>query len=1125
MSARGRGPDSTLVHMSPREVEGLQKLAVAHGTTLTINPDTGLPEAFSLESLLPTLAGAALNYFLPGVGTAIGEVVGLGSAAGTGLAVGAATAALTGDLGKGLSAGLGAYGGAGITDSLAGMGAAQLGSQAVEEGVGQKLSDQALQESVANRMASATMSDKVGAGLSYAGSNPMSALKIGGKYLAAAAAPMFAGEVGNTVQTVTPRQSTAMIRPYRYDPYEQTFEEGTPYAAAKGGLMGLAHGGAVGYADGGIAEMYQSVLGRAPDAGGAAFWQQQFGDTVEADELAAFRASALGGTDTADKTAAQSFGAPASTTGQGFAATAPVAQVGIAALPSAGAATAGTATTNQGNNGAQLAALAANADMNAGATTAGIASLANTTGASNNVVSQQQPSMLDQVQGLYKNVLDRSGPKPYSLEELQYWSKEFGDDGVIDANEVAKFKSAAQKEIDERTADFDSSKNYIPISKLDDLYMQELSRHGEYGKDGKEGGMEFWKRTFGDYINPEELAGFRTEAAKERDAREKATRPTVVTDLTTADTTYVKPGVGGSTGAGQVGGGTVINPNGTITTSPVIPGIPVGGFKGMEQVRDAYTTGGGSLGYTSYAPKTIDEFNTKYKNTGYQKEMYDYLMGRGDKPTKMKNADGTFREIMRPYKEATLGVPASTNVKRIWNPLKGEYFRNPDYVRTARAPILDADGKQKRDADGNYLYNTTTYKSINQAKAGIADNKLTKDSGSALFDWATQNNIDEQTVADALGIPLQNVLGIFSKAKADKKLNVKNGGLMSLASGGMAYDNGGSVKPDFTNSKGEVFLWDWENGIYRPKEMVKDGKTYTWDKLLNSYKLAGGGAGIASLGGGDGGSPAGGENTAARPEGSYDISSNINPYTGSINALANGPVGTAVGKIAGLFGPRVSLNNAPVEDVTGTFVPTPANKAAADYAAEVAARAVAEKTEALQADDSYDRLADRAAFSNIPAVSTPVSQSTVVARDSYPSESGDVPEGNDGGGYGGLGGAYSGGSSDPALNAKGGYIGHYAQGGLGSLGGYSDGGRLLRGPGDGVSDSIPASIGNRQPARLADGEFVVPARIVSELGNGSTEAGARALYKMMARIQANRRKTTGKNRVAVDSKSHKYLPA
>ena len=95
-------------------------------------------------------------------------------------------------------------------------------------------------------------------------------------------------------------------------------------------------------------------------------------------------------------------------------------------------------------------------------------------------------------------------------------------------------------------------------------------------------------------------------------------------------------------------------------------------------------------------------------------------------------------------------------------------------------------------------------------------------------------------------------------------------------------------------------------------------------------------------------------------------------------------------------------------------------------------------------------------------------------------------------------------------------------GGISDLGGYSDGGRLLKGPGDGVSDSIPATIGGKQPARLAEGEFVVPARIVSELGNGSTEAGAQKLYSMMDRVQKARRKT--KN-VAADTKAHKYLPA
>ena len=99
-------------------------------------------------------------------------------------------------------------------------------------------------------------------------------------------------------------------------------------------------------------------------------------------------------------------------------------------------------------------------------------------------------------------------------------------------------------------------------------------------------------------------------------------------------------------------------------------------------------------------------------------------------------------------------------------------------------------------------------------------------------------------------------------------------------------------------------------------------------------------------------------------------------------------------------------------------------------------------------------------------------------------------------------------------------------GGLGALGSYSDGGRLLRGPGDGVSDSIPATIGaKQQPARLADGEFVIPARIVSELGNGSTEAGAKKLYAMMDRVQRARGKTTGKDKVAANSRADKHLPA
>lgn len=129
-------------------------------------------------------------------------------------------------------------------------------------------------------------------------------------------------------------------------------------------------------------------------------------------------------------------------------------------------------------------------------------------------------------------------------------------------------------------------------------------------------------------------------------------------------------------------------------------------------------------------------------------------------------------------------------------------------------------------------------------------------------------------------------------------------------------------------------------------------------------------------------------------------------------------------------------------------------------------------------------------------------------------------------GYGGDSGYGGDGPGAGGYYARGGGIKQrYAYGGNSHLGDYSDGGRLLRGPGDGVSDSIPAMIGRRQPARLADGEFVVPARIVSELGNGSTEAGARKLYAMMDRVQRARRKTVGKGKVAKNSRADRYLPA
>lgn len=112
--SKGRGDDTMLVHMTPGEVKGLQQLAMAYGGSLSTNPETGLPEAGFLKSLLPTLIGAGLVI---GTGGAVTPLM-------AGFGVGAVETLRTGDLGRGLMAGLGAYGGAGFGAAAQSAGAA-----------------------------------------------------------------------------------------------------------------------------------------------------------------------------------------------------------------------------------------------------------------------------------------------------------------------------------------------------------------------------------------------------------------------------------------------------------------------------------------------------------------------------------------------------------------------------------------------------------------------------------------------------------------------------------------------------------------------------------------------------------------------------------------------------------------------------------------------------------------------------------------------------------------------------------------------------------------------------------------------------------------------------------------
>ena len=141
----GRGNDSMLVHMTPREVGGLQALAMAQGGSLSINPRTGLPEAGFLDRLLPTIIGAGLTFFSGGtINPMMAAAI-----------VGGGETIRTGDLGKGFMAGLGAFGGAGLGGALGGAGS--LGAQAANIAEQTGIANQALSSGPLNAASAETL--------------------------------------------------------------------------------------------------------------------------------------------------------------------------------------------------------------------------------------------------------------------------------------------------------------------------------------------------------------------------------------------------------------------------------------------------------------------------------------------------------------------------------------------------------------------------------------------------------------------------------------------------------------------------------------------------------------------------------------------------------------------------------------------------------------------------------------------------------------------------------------------------------------------------------------------------------------------------------------------------------
>ena len=927
LAQHGRGDDKMLVHMTPKEVGGLQQLAQAHGGSLTINPHTGLPEAGFLDSLMPTLLGVGLS-FIPGVGPLMAAGI-----------VGGLQAARTGDIGKGLMAGLGAYGGAGLAGGLMGAGESALATQAgtaAGEAIGQAGGTEAAKMAAIDNASSAinpSNFDKFSAGVQGLGTETGRASVLsglGGGMGAAqkglmAAAPMLAAPQTTTQmpgKINTGRVQTKMVNPYTKQVYDvsnvpadqwgdRTFASERNNAdlskyvtAANGGLMGMAPG-QFNYAQMQPAVDLHSSIGVNPS--NASSTQPQ--NMASGGRVKRYAGETDGSVVTADPAALlnSSPAALANPQASNVVAFQALAQSDPAAYNSAISNAVKAAQTQYGGDNAQ--------------SQAAIAKEMGSWGVSPTALSGAIGAPISTVQNDYNNVTAGGPSTPWFSTDslLNPGNSGVTNQQIVDAVTKAQatggggWNSLQQQMVNSGVSVPQAAKalgmtpeQFLADYKATTGVQAEGKTLGEAPSANPLGSTydQQWARYMDSAMsagtNPAlaeqqiaSITGLALDQIKQRyEAAEAAMHPKVITTNTgtttgattgtttgtTGVTNLFNPattatnaiqnasastlarGVSGNTGAGIEGGGTVVNPNGTITESPVIPGIPKGGFTGMQNLIDSYTSRGGSTGYVPKAPTTIDEFNARYNTlSGGSKAAFDHLMGGAYSPVPY-TPDNL---VMKPYSESVLGIPQSAII-----PATQKYFVDS---KTHRLTL-------------NPAYNAATGSNSNSSSS----------SGPALNSGKT------------ISIPVAN----------------------------------GTPPKNATQLKDYPGIYYGVDGLY------------------------------------------------------YDANGNVT--TDPTQQAANG----------GLMG-----------------------------------------------------------------------------------------------------------------MAHGGSTNEY------NLGSYSDGGRLLRGPGDGVSDSIPATIGKGQPARLADGEFVVPARIVSELGNGSTEAGAKQLYAMMDRIQKARSRTVGKGKVATNTKAAKYLPA
>lgn len=836
MAAQGRGPDRTLVHMSPREVHGLQALAMAHGGSLTINPQTGLPEAGFLESILPAVAGFALNAFAPGVGTAVGGLFGLGEAAGTALTVGGIAGLSSGSLEKGIMAGMGAYGGAGLSGSLMNSGTSAL-TQAGVDAAGGAAALGGDASGIAQKVADTGTLDKLKAGFGAAASTPKDFLQDNKYLLGAAFLPALAGGLGDDGGAQAPTRKKYNMN-YVKDPVTgalyDTSGEGVTYGGVGRSTRGMADGGII-----------DEVAPMAPPGGIATETNAPNTQQVAYDTR----------TDS-QKALDYLMGKPGSTNPMLF--------------------------THQGSTGPEM------------------------------------PSDYGTRKG-GKYILD-------ALTNSYVWIPD-ADSGISALDKANQERLAAANrgggggDRGEQTGDGYSA----PVSPL----SSPMSGGFMYGL------VDAYGNALGGMLP----GGFIAQAIAQ------GMNPQAVADASAKSAAAQQAALNGYTSGKMFGA----PPSSPATFGGAGYGIPVGsgGYGVTGQ------TGAGSIGN----PMGVDPATAQGQQAGAAASAQ---AAANQAMTDAANAQATANAI------AAGGQSYSSNPDGSLSPTGGNSGQSP-----AGGDVGEGGGYGGYGGDGDCV---------------------------------------------------------------DPKTHVLLADGSEVQAGSLKVGDVVHTLHEDTFEYGD-FEVVYAETIQQPKSIVKftDGSEIT-TSLSHKFLL-------------------------------------VNREWKRVDELKEGDaIETAPNVNAEGFKVVASLEQIGTGDVVK-----------------------------LTIDQAHTYISDGLVSHNKFARGGSVRPSNFYKNGKF--------------------------NFHPAQVYANGGIAALAGGGLGSLGGYSDGGQLLKGPGDGVSDSIPAKIAGNQPARLADGEFVVPARIVSEIGNGSTDAGARELYKMMARIQAGRKKTVGKNKVAVNSKSARHLPA